>query len=95
MPIANQSSQWLVFYMYVCANIAVIIIIYNIKTCRSYINTISKHNQFHILDIDDCDPNPCENGGTCGDLVSGYQCQCVDGYTGLYCQTSELTTIVL
>lgn len=32
--------------------------------------------------IDDCDPNPCKNGGTCKDDVDTYICQCVDGYSG-------------
>ena len=43
----------------------------------------------HDSDIDECDSNPCENGGTCEDIVNGYQCQCVDGYTGTHCQISE------
>ena len=27
-------------------------------------------------EIDECDPNPCRNGGTCKDLMNGYQCEC-------------------
>ena len=41
-----------------------------------------------ITDIDDCEPNPCEHGGTCTDGADSYTCECVDGYTGVDCQTS-------
>ena len=34
---------------------------------------------------DDCMPNPCENGGTCCDLVDDYRCECADGYSGSTC----------
>ena len=42
---------------------------------------------FQITDIDDCEPNPCEHGGTCTDGVNSYTCECVDGYTGVNCET--------
>ena len=50
---------------------------------------------FHIkcdysIDIDDCNPNPCENDGTCGDGVHGYSCTCALGYTGTNCETGEI-----
>uniref|UniRef100_A0A7M5X290 Uncharacterized protein n=2 Tax=Clytia hemisphaerica TaxID=252671 RepID=A0A7M5X290_9CNID len=38
-------------------------------------------------DINDCMPDPCQNGGTCTDEVNGYQCGCVPGYTGTNCET--------
>ena len=38
-----------------------------------------------FLDIDDCDPNPCQNGGTCTDGVNNYRCSCAAGYTGYNC----------
>ena len=47
---------------------------------------------FHDSDNNDCDPNPCENGGACEDIVNGYRCQCLDGYIGTQCQTSEFNT---
>ena len=28
------------------------------------------------MEIDECLPRPCENGGTCTDLVNGYRCNC-------------------
>ena len=42
-----------------------------------------------ILDIDDCASNPCQNKATCTDLVDGYRCQCLPGYTGKQCKDSE------
>uniref|UniRef100_K1QI49 Versican core protein n=1 Tax=Magallana gigas TaxID=29159 RepID=K1QI49_MAGGI len=29
---------------------------------------------------------PCQNGGTCLDLINKYECQCVPGYTGTQCE---------
>ena len=40
-----------------------------------------------LSDINDCDPVPCQNGGTCTDQLNGYTCTCVVGYTGDNCQT--------
>jgi len=38
------------------------------------------------INIDECDPNPCLNGGTCTDGVNSYTCACIDGFTGEDCQ---------
>ena len=40
-------------------------------------------------DINDCIPDPCQNGATCKDLVGSYRCDCVAGYTGSNCETSK------
>ena len=42
-----------------------------------------------ILDIDECSSSPCENGGTCIDEIDYFTCQCMAGYTGDQCETSE------
>lgn len=42
-------------------------------------------------DINDCESNPCRNGGTCIDKVSVYQCICADGWEGDHCEISECT----
>ena len=44
---------------------------------------------FYFADIDECFSTPCLNGGTCTDMVNGYTCGCVPGYTGIHCETGE------
>ncbi|XP_030844843.1 delta-like protein C [Strongylocentrotus purpuratus] len=38
--------------------------------------------------IDDCNPDPCENRGTCTDRVNDYTCACEMGYAGKDCETN-------
>lgn len=38
------------------------------------------------INVDDCQGDPCLNGGTCVDHVNRFRCQCVPGYVGLLCQ---------
>ncbi|XP_065175396.1 fibropellin-1-like [Sycon ciliatum] len=38
--------------------------------------------------IDDCFPNPCENGGECTDGVRDFTCKCRLGFVGKRCQTN-------
>ena len=42
-----------------------------------------------FVEIDECSPNPCQNGGSCTDMVNGYSCTCAAGYTGNDCETGE------
>ena len=39
--------------------------------------------------IDECQNNPCLNGATCQNVLTGagYNCYCSLGYTGTLCQT--------
>ncbi|TRY60562.1 hypothetical protein DNTS_026975 [Danionella cerebrum] len=34
------------------------------------------------VNIDECKSAPCENGGTCEDLINAFQCSCPPGFTG-------------
>ena len=37
----------------------------------------------------ECDSvQPCENGGTCIDLVNDFSCECPDGFTGDTCEVA-------
>ncbi|XP_021378486.1 sushi, von Willebrand factor type A, EGF and pentraxin domain-containing protein 1-like [Mizuhopecten yessoensis] len=39
------------------------------------------------INIDDCLSNPCLNGGTCTDMVNGYQCSCnINAFSGVRCE---------
>ena len=42
---------------------------------------------YYFSDVDDCVGHPCLNGGTCDDLIAGYQCDCLNGFTGYHCET--------
>ena len=44
-------------------------------------------------DIDDCDPDPCDNNGTCIDEVNGYTCNCRAGFTASAISSSNLAVI--
>ena len=44
-----------------------------------------------MLDIDECEFKPCEHGGTCNDGHNDYTCDCIKGYEGKNCETSNST----
>lgn len=37
-------------------------------------------------DVDECASVPCQNGGTCIDLVDGFKCICPPNWGGTMCQ---------
>ena len=37
-------------------------------------------------EISYCNPNPCENGGTCNKANDRYICNCPPGYNGTNCE---------
>ena len=49
---------------------------------------------FHsVLDIDDCQPNPCKNNGVCADGINSYTCDCTHGFIGDNCSISMLIVL--
>ena len=55
-------------------------------------NKVIERNIFDSLDINDCDPNPCQNGGECIDEVNDYTCECTSDWTGENCELSMTFT---
>ena len=65
----------------------------NFETYKYYFLDIDE-----FIDIDECSSTPCLNAGSCFDGINAYTCQCVDGYTGVNCETSKfliLTFIII
>ena len=46
----------------------------------------SYYDFIFFLDVDDCEPNPCQNDGTCTDGINSYSCNCAHGYAGDNCE---------
>ena len=63
----------------------------NAKQVRTFL-VASDYNTclcIFYLDFDECASYPCQNGGTCTDGIDGYECNCVPGHTGVFCQTGN------
>ena len=43
-----------------------------------------------LTDIAKCESSPCQNGTVCTEIDNGYTCACVDGYTGVNCETGKI-----
>uniref|UniRef100_A0A3B3UJ78 Delta-like protein n=1 Tax=Poecilia latipinna TaxID=48699 RepID=A0A3B3UJ78_9TELE len=43
------------------------------------------------LEMQECDSNPCRNGGICTNLETGYRCTCLQGFEGSHCEHNLLT----
>lgn len=37
-------------------------------------------------ETDECQAQPCRNGGSCRDLPGAFVCQCPEGFTGVHCE---------
>ena len=48
-----------------------------------------------VLDPDECSTGPCLYGGTCTDLVNGFNCECAAGYDSHDCSTGEIPYILI
>ena len=44
-----------------------------------------------LSDINECLSDPCLNGGSCSAIGNEYTCECVDGYTGIHCESGNIS----
>ncbi|WAR16729.1 NOTC2-like protein [Mya arenaria] len=71
----------------------------NASTTPSYALRVEVQDNFgtntgtatiNISVIDDlCDPNPCQNSGTCALDTTSYNCTCTSGWSGINCDTDD------
>lgn len=47
------------------------------------------------VDINECLSFPCQNGGSCLNLINSFQCQCLPGYTGIHCEIGKKEYLTL
>lgn len=38
------------------------------------------------VNVDDCQPNPCRNGGVCIDRINSFYCNCTEDWMGVVCE---------
>ena len=43
-------------------------------------------------DINECEPNPCQNNATCENLIGRYFCNCTEDYVGVDCEKPRVVT---
>ena len=49
---------------------------------------------YKSTDINDCSPNPCQNGGNCTDGVNFYSCSCAKGFNGSNCENGQCVKMI-
>ncbi len=42
-----------------------------------------------IVDINECDSDPCLNSGQCQNLLAAFHCECPVGWTGVQCEAGK------
>ena len=66
---------------------------FSLKSIKKYKGEKAFSNEltmFLMVDIDECDSNPCLNGGTCNDAINRFYCDCANtGFQGITCGESK------
>ena len=60
------------------------------KRFKNIVNIVKYSYSYFVLDIDECEPAPCQNGGTCVDAVNGFSCTCDEGFAGNQCSVGKI-----
>lgn len=47
------------------------------------------------VNIDECESEPCQNGGSCEDKINGYTCTCSAGFLGESCNCGQCSHVFL
>ena len=55
------------------------------EQCKCYC-----HITLSILDVDECNSGPCQNGQTCVNGLNQYLCMCTGSFTGVNCERRKL-----
>lgn len=48
-----------------------------------------------FLDINECDTNPCENGGQCTNSEGSFTCSCAGGWRGPACNQGKFSEYII
>ena len=51
---------------------------------------MNEYKSVVCFSVGPCDTDPCKNGGTCKVVNTGYECTCVNHYSGENCEGTVL-----
>ena len=80
--------------MYVCVCICMYVCMYAYMHACMYVFVYVLARVLNAVsgiftEIDECESDPCQNGGTCNEGVNGYQCDCPPFISGINCETGK------
>ena len=50
---------------------------------------MSSLERLFAVDVNECESDPCQNGGHCSDHLNAFSCACVSNYHGLLCESYD------
>ena len=58
-------------------------------------NQIELDASLFLAAVNDCLSVQCQNNGKCKDRVAGYECVCIEGFTGIHCSETGNTLLIV